>query len=55
MSADEDGNVTHWLTMLGMDEIGILAIEVEKVLEHAKNQSWDGENFGKRLEAEWTG
>ena len=38
--------------MLGMDEIGILAIEVEEVLEHAKNQSWNGENLGKGFETE---
>ena len=47
MGADENLNVTHRLTMLGMDEICILMIHVEEILEHAENKSWNGKNLGE--------
>ena len=55
MGADEDFDVTHRLTMLGVNEISVLAIYVEEVLEHTQNQSWDGEDLGKGLETELAG
>ena len=55
MGADENFDVTHRLTMLGMDEIGILVIHVEEVLEHTEYKSWNSKNLGKGTETEWTG
>ena len=52
MGADEDLNVTHGLTMLGVDEVCILPIHVEEVLEHTEDKAWDGENLAERTKAE---
>ena len=45
MSADEDLDITHRLSVLGVDEVCILPIHVEDVLEHAEDKSRDGENL----------
>ena len=38
-----------------MYEVGILAVDVKDVLQHAEHQSWDGENFRERTEADLAG
>jgi hypothetical protein len=38
-----------------MYEIGILVIYVQGILEHTKDETWDGENLGKGTETERTG
>ena len=38
-----------------MYEIGILVIYVQDILEHAEDETRDGENLGKGTETEWTG
>ena len=55
MGADEDFDVTHRLTMLGVDKISIFAVDVEEVLEHAEDKARDGENLGKGPETELAG
>ena len=55
MGADENFDVTHRLTMLGMDEIGILVIHVEEVLEHTEDKTRDGENLGEGTISQWAG
>ena len=55
MGADEDLDVTHWLTMLGMNEIRILTIDMKKVLKHAENKAGYSKNFGKGTKTELTG
>lgn len=37
-------------TVLGVDEIGILTVNVEEVSEHAQYETWDGKNFCKGTE-----
>ena len=55
MGADENFDVTHRLTMLGMDEIGILVIHVEKVLEHTEYKSRNSKNPGEGTISQWAG
>ena len=43
---------SHWLTMLGVDEIGIFAVYLEEVLEHAKHEARDGQHLSKGSESE---
>ena len=52
MGANEDFDVTHRLTMLSVNEISIFAVDVEEVLKHAEDKSWDGKDFRKRPETE---
>ena len=47
MGTNENLDVTHRLTVLGMDKIGILAVDVEEVLEHTQYETWDGKHLGK--------
>lgn len=38
-----------------MNEVRILTVEVEDVLEHAEDETGDGENFAKGAKAELAG
>lgn len=38
-----------------MYEVGILAVDVKDVLQHAEHQSRDGENLRERTEADLAG
>ena len=55
MGTDENLDVTHRLTMLGVDEICIFAVDMEKVLEHAEDKAGNSKNLGKGTETELTG
>ena len=55
MGADEDFDIIHRLTMLGVNEVCILAIHVEDVFEHSEDESRDGEDFGKGSKTELVG
>ena len=55
MGADEYFDVAHRLSMLGVYEIGVLPIQVKKVLEHAEYKTWDGKDFGKGAETKLMG
>ena len=55
MGADEDLDVTHRLTMLGVNEVCILSVHVEKVFKHTEDKAWDGEDLGKGMETELRG
>ena len=52
MGADEDFDVTHSLTMLGVNEIRIFMVHVQQVLEHAQYKPWDSDDLGKGLKTE---
>ena len=41
--------------MLSVNEISIFAVDVEEVLKHAEDKSWDGENLGEGTETELAG
>jgi len=41
--------------MFCMYEVGILAVDVKDILQHAEYQSWDGENLRERTEANLAG
>ena len=55
MGTDENLDVTHRLTMLGMNKVRIITIDMEKVLEHAEDKAWNSQNLGKGTETELTG
>ena len=41
--------------MLGMNEVCILSIDMEKVLEHAEDKAGNSKNLGKGTKTELTG
>ena len=55
MGTDENLDVTHRLTMLGVDEICIFAVDMEKVFEHAEDKAGNSKNLGKRTKTELMG
>ncbi len=50
MCTNEYFNITHRLTMLGMNEISVLVVDVKEVLEHAQYETWDGKHLGEGTE-----
>ena len=38
-------------TVLGVDEIGILTVDVEEIFEHAQYEARDGKHLGKGTES----
>ena len=56
MGTDENIDVTtHRLTVLGVDEICIFAVDMEEVLEHTEDKARNGKYLGKGMESELTG
>ena len=55
MGTNENLDVTHRLTVLGMNEVRIFTVQMEEILEHTKDKSWDGKNLGEGTETELAG